>query len=233
MKRLIIENDNINNLLTIDKKIRFNDVTTVIVIPSRKDLLSEDYLALWWSRQDFKSFRNDCLEESQQFINSNINYSYFTLNEAKRYLYQNKSDDLYDPFYNQFNITSKISSKITMKNIQLNCNDKTINTTLTRKSENAKPKTRHRRSNHNNYTFFEDMNKIECSYYQGTLCGTVRMVEVVKQDCNDRSITYRASKVMKVKEKTKSISFIRYFLAVYLIASFFFIWGIVLYQIIW
>jgi hypothetical protein len=63
-----------NSFLLKDRKIRFNEVPTIILIPSRKDLLLEDYSALWWSRQDFISFKDDGSEELQQFIKKNIEF---------------------------------------------------------------------------------------------------------------------------------------------------------------
>ena len=63
-----------NSLLSRDRKIRFNEVPTIILIPSRKDLVLEDYSALWWSRQDFKSFKDDVSEELQHFIKKNIEF---------------------------------------------------------------------------------------------------------------------------------------------------------------
>jgi hypothetical protein len=104
------------------KIIQFNEVPSIILIPSRKDLFLEDYLALWWSRQEFRSFKDDCSKELQQFIKKNIEFSFLTSYEVKRYLYQ----DNINVFYNNKNlILSPLSiSSLSLPSVRLKIKDK-------------------------------------------------------------------------------------------------------------
>ena len=109
------------------KFIQFNEVPSIILIPSRKDLFLEDYLALWWSRQEFRSFKDDCSKELQQFIKKNIEFSFLTSHEVKRYLYQDNINVFYDNknfILSSLSISSQSISSLSLPSVRLKINDK-------------------------------------------------------------------------------------------------------------
>jgi len=140
------------------KIIQFNEVPSIILIPSRKDLFLEDYLALWWSRQEFRSFKDDCSKELQQFIKKNIEFSFLTSYEVKRYLYQ----DNINVFYNNNNlILSPLSkSSLSLPSVRLKIKDK--------------------------YTKTREEN--EFSYANNTLQSNFNQSDWIHKDRNNRSL---------------------------------------------
>jgi len=62
----------INQNKTKKKLVRFSEICKVILIPTRHEYLSAGII-LWWSKNDFKFFKQNYLFENQCKINDSTN----------------------------------------------------------------------------------------------------------------------------------------------------------------